>query len=484
MKILFRFAAFIVFAAATPFFLVSCGNRAKITEYDITAELDGNTLTGRETVTFYNSYDTSFKELKFNLFPNAFRSGAKVKPIAEQYKGIAYYNGENYGDMEILSVAENGVPVDFTVGGEDRNVLTVPLQTEVFPEEKATLTVEFKVELAEVIARTGITKKTVNLANFYPILCAVDKDGFYECLYYPVGDPYFSECANYTVTLTFDDNLAMATSGYPVKSETAGDKKKETYKIENARSFSAVASENFLVVSAKYRDTQVNYYYYDDDNPEEFLDYAVRSLDLFGRLFGEYPYKTYSVAKTGFIQGGMEFPALVYISDDLERKAFGEVIAHETAHQWWQTVVGNNETEYGFLDEGLAEYSVVLFYENYSDYGYTRKNLLAASEKTYKTFCSVSDKLFGKVNTVMTRSLKDFNSEYEYVNIAYVKPCIMYDTLRETIGDKKFFAGLKKYYSDYAFKIAAPDDLVGAFEKTGTDVNGFFDGFFYGKVIL
>ena len=484
MRFFTKIAAFIVFAAATPFFLVSCSPRAEITEYDITAELDGNTVTGRETVTFYNSYDTSFKELKFNLFPNAFRMGAKIKPIAEQYKGIAYYNGENYGGMEILSVTENGVPAEFTVGGEDRNVLTVPLLREVFPEEKTTLTIEFTVKLAEVIARTGITEKTVNLANFYPILCAADKNGFYECLYYPLGDPYFSECANYTVRLTFDEKLTVATSGYPVKSETVGGKKTEIYKIENARSFSAVASENFQVVSANCKNVRVNYYYYDDEDPEEFLDYAVKSLELFTELFGDYPYKTYSVAKTGFIQGGMEFPALVYISDDLERKAFGEVIAHETAHQWWQTVVGNNETEYGFLDEGLAEYSVVLFYENYSEYGYTRKNLLSASEKTYKTFCSVSDKLFGKVNTVMVRSLKDFKSEYEYVNIAYVKPCIMYDTLRETIGDKKFFAGLKKYYSDYSFKIAAPDDLVGTFEKIGADANGFFDGFFYGKVIL
>jgi hypothetical protein len=31
---------------------------------------------------------------------------------------------------------------------------------------------------------------------------------------------------------------------------------------------------------------------------------------------------------------------------------------------------------------------------------------------------------------------------------------------------------------------ATPQDLVGAFEKVGADSNGFFNGFFEGKVII
>ena len=175
---------------------------------------------------------------------------------------------------------------------------------------------------------------------------------------------------------------------------------------------------------------------------------------------------------------------IVMISDTLSGLAYGEVIVHETAHQFWQSAVGNNEIEHSFLDEGLAEYSVVLFYENYSEYGYTRQNLIKASEQTYKVFCSVSDKLYNKVNTVMLRNLGEFPTEYEYVNIAYIKPCIMYDNLRTTVGDTRFFDGLKRYYNAYKYKIARPDDLVGAFEKIGADTNGFFQSFFEGKVII
>jgi hypothetical protein len=93
---------------------------------------------------------------------------------------------------------------------------------------------------------------------------------------------------------------------------------------------------------------------------------------------------------------------------------------------------------------------VVLFYENHPEYNLKREDMIRSAETTYKVFCSVQDKLLGGVNTVMNRSLFEFKSEYEYVNMAYVKPCIMYDYLRVTIGEKAFFNGLKKYYKDYS----------------------------------
>jgi len=136
------------------------------------------------------------------------------------------------------------------------------------------------------------------------------------------------------------------------------------------------------------------------------------------------------------------------------------------------------------LDEGLAEYSVLLFYETHPEYGLTREDLVKNAESTYKLYCTVYEKLFGRADTRMLRNLGEYNGEYEYVNTAYVKPCIMYDCLRTTIGDDDFFGALKKYYRDYAYKNATPDDLVGAFVKTGADVEGFFKSFFDGKAIL
>ena len=33
---------------------------------------------------------------------------------------------------------------------------------------------------------------------------------------------------------------------------------------------------------------------------------------------------------------------------------------HETAHQWWPMVVSNNETWYGWMDEGFNQYMNIL----------------------------------------------------------------------------------------------------------------------------
>ncbi len=469
-------------------FLVSCADncakRENATSYEIQASLEDNVLTAEQTVCFFNCYDNAFSVLKFNIFGNAFRKNAIYSPISNQYATRAYYDGYDYGNMEITTVRQNDKDLQFEICGQDKNILAVSLENEVFPDESVTIYMEYKLTLAKVKARTGITLNTVNLGNFYPILCGVEDNAFYECVYYANGDPFYSEVADYKVTLTCDCNYVVASSGNLLDEKKIDDKRQYVYEADNLRSFALVLSKNFKELSQEIDGVLVKYYYYLDESPEKSLEYAIKSINYFSKTFGKYPYKTYSVVQTGFIQGGMEYSALVMISTDLDQSEYGEVIVHETAHQWWQTAVGNNEIKYGFLDEGLTEYSVVLFYENHAEYGVKRESMVKSAEQTFRVFCSVYDKVFGKIDTTMNRSLDKYISEYEYVNIAYIKPVIMYDTLRVSIGDERFFKGLKKYFEDYKFKNATPDDLVGEFEKIGAGTNGFFASFFDGTAII
>lgn len=452
--------------------------------YEINCSLSNNIVVGSEKVDFYNHTDNTVTQIKFNLYGNAFRNGAKYSPISAQYTNRAYPNGMSYGEVIINEVKVEGKTSNYEIGGEDKNILIIPLNKEIFPEERITIAIDFELSLADVIARTGYNADTINLANFYPILCGLDDSGFYECVYYADGDPYYSNCADYFVTFSCDEQYTVASSGKLTSAKNSQGKIERKYTLSNARSFCLVVSQKFETMTDNVDGIEINYYFYDDANPTASFEYIKKSMVYFNNTFGKYPYDTYSVVQTKFIQGGMEFPSLVMISDNLEEKAYGEVIVHETAHQWWQTAVGNNEIEYGFVDEGLAEYSVVLFYENHPEYNMTREQMILSSEQTYKVFCSVYDKILGSVNTAMLRSLKDFKGEYEYVNLAYIKPCIMYDYLRRTIGDEKFFRGLKKYYSLYCFKEVTPYEIVGVYEKLGADTNGFFESFYQGKVVI
>ena len=58
-------------------FSFGCNKSAAKTSYEIECELAGNVLTGREKITFLNETDNSFTELKFNVYGNAAREGAK-----------------------------------------------------------------------------------------------------------------------------------------------------------------------------------------------------------------------------------------------------------------------------------------------------------------------------------------------------------------------------------------------------------------------
>ena len=76
-----------------------------------------------------------------------------------------------------------------------------------------------------------------------------------------------------------------------------------------------------------------------------------------------------------------------------------------------------------------------------------------------------------------------YNNESEYVYIAYVKGMLIFDNLREIIGDNKFMKGLQTYYNDNVYKIATPDSLINSFEKaSGNPLRDFFTSWINGNV--
>lgn len=52
------------------------------------------------------------------------------------------------------------------------------------------------------------------------------------------------------------------------------------------------------------------------------------------------------------------------------------------------------------------------------------------------------------------------------------------------MGKKTVYKALKIYFADNKYKIAAPADLVAAFEKSGVDVSGYFASFLDGTAIV
>ncbi len=478
----FLLVAFVLFGACLG--LVSCKQTENVyTRYEVNAEYmpENATLTGAMKVTFENSTDSEISVLKFQLYPNAYRKDATQKPISPLDEQTAYYNGESYGEMVISSVSG---AKSWEVMGEDENILFVFLEKSVFPSEKVVVDIAFLVKLAFVNHRIGVTEKTVNLGNFFPILCGIKNGGFCEISYSAIGDPFYQDCADFSLSLTLPKDYVVAATGDLERERVLETKKEYVFSASKARDFALVLSKDFRILQTKAGGNDIYYYYYDDAHAQERLALAAEAFAYFENTFGEYPYLKYSLVQTGLCLGSEGYPALTMVSDRLEEQALARAVAKETAGQWWGVVVGSDQVENAWQDEGLAEYSAICFFENYEKYGIARERVVGDALKEYRAYYDVYGSVLGRTDTKMMRSLSAFVSEFEYRCLEIDKPIVMLDTLRKSVGDDVFFKGLKRYYKDNRFSIATAEHLIGAFEKSGLDVRGFFESFLQGKAVL
>lgn len=480
------------FLLSLPILFIGCNEKSQVyfTKYKLNLTfIDENyTLEGQENVEYYNNSDNMFEFLCFHLYPNAYREDAKNKIVSVSNMQKAYPNGESYGNIDILEVKSGQETLNYEITGQDKNILKIMLKNELYPDERVELSIKFIVKLANINHRLGYGENTINCANFYPIACVYNNGkGFNEDLYHSNGDPFCSECSNYEVNINYPSEYFLASSGQVEKSENIGNLRKNTIKCEKIREFSFILSKLFKISSEKVGNTIVNYFgYKEDENLIDCLKVSVKALKTFNKLFGEYPYEVLNIAKSNFAYGGMEYPNLVLISDDIQiQKDYEYVIIHEIAHQWWYGVVGNDQYNHAWMDEGLAEFSTLLFFKENPDYGENFIDLLDGCEKNYKFFEKIYKKTTGEVDGRMDRPLHEFKTEPEYSQCTYTKGVLLFNSIMSTVGERKFYKALQNYYSEFAYMIAYPEDMIASFSSsTGYDLEGFIKSWLNGRVII
>ena len=445
---------------------------------------EDHTLNVKQTLNYRNSTDTSLNNLKLHLYPNSFREGAKSSVVSTLNYSKCYYNGVSFGNITINKLEVENNEKEIVISGNDEDILDITFDSSIAPNSYTNIYIEYDIKIPNINHRFGYGDDTINLGNFYPIACVYENGEFCIDSYHYNGDPFYSEVANYNVTITTPSQFTLASTGNIISTTNNEDSNTHQIQAITVRDFAFVLSDKFTQVSDNINNTQVNYYYYNDQTPNDSLKAGLDSIKTFNNLFGKYPYQTLNIVQSDFVHGGMEYPNLVLISDMVEKKEdYINVIIHETAHQWWYGIVGNNEFQYGWLDEGLTEYSTLLFYEENPEYNVDTKQLIKNNTNSFATFVEVYKKVFDNVDTSMNRKLNEFNNESEYVYIAYVKGMLIFDSLREVVGKEKFILSLQTYFEDNKFKTTTPNDLINSFEKTTkVDLKNFFDSWINGKV--
>lgn len=443
---------------------------------------DDYKISAKQTIKYVNNTQNNLKEICLHLYPRAFREDAKIKPYTNLNKASCFPNGESYGDILISVVNINNNSANFEFLGEDEDILTINLEEELQPNKVATIYLEYEVTLANCTHRLGYYKNVINIANWYPIVSFYN-NGWINNPYYSTGDPFVSDCANYNINISYPKEYMCFSSGDTISSSEGNSQMKAMV----IRDFAIVLIKDAEIKEAFAGDTRVTYVGYSGDkNIDESLDIVVKATNYFSNKFMKYPYESLTVVKSAFLQGGMEYPNMVIISDSIDdTEEYKKVIVHEIAHQWWYGIVGNNQVTEAFLDESLAEYSTCLFYEDHPEYNQSYSELVKDATASYLLYVDVISSLNGKVNTSMASAVNNYNSEYEYTYMIYVKGVIMFDSLRDVVGKERLVKALSSYAKRYCYKVASRNDFVDSMKDfCHKDLDNFFDGWLDGKSIV
>jgi len=444
---------------------VQTEEKVGINQYVIDAVLDteNKVLTAEQKVTYVNNDNVELAELYFHIYTNAFKKKETAPFLFDDFSR-AYERGfqpgyTEFASIELSSGQSRKAPV-YSLQGEGETILKIKLPEPLQPESSVVLEFKYKVIIPPAGERFGYGEANINMGNWYPVAAVYDAEGWNLDKYYSVGDPFYSDISNYTVNIKAPKEYTIAASGSLTEEKLEGDYKSWKFNAGNMRDFAFIASNRFQVAEDKAGETLIKSYYYKDHEKKgkEALEYGKRAIEIFGSSFGKYPYAAFSVVETEF-PSGMEYPGLVYINTKYYDNSYDEdnllyTTVHETAHQWWYGVVGNDQIDEAWLDEGFATYSEGVFTEK--EYG-------AANGKLYYEYIEKSSKEdieAGVYDGVILKPLSRYANWNDYGSAVYTGGAMLLNEIRRQVGDKDFFKIMQTYYREYAFKNATTGDFL------------------------
>ena len=475
-------------AAVLTFLLFPCfcsckQGQASRSRYDITAEYDPahQTVTGVVKITFENPTQRALTGVALQVYPNAYRENALYPAVYPTEESLAYYDGKHYGEIAVTSVSG---AKSWQITGEDENVLSVTLTGELFPQETVVLDVGFTVTIPKLNHRFGVSQTAVCLNRFFPTLCGIQNDAFVQVTPTSIGEPFVFDCADYKLTLTLPKEYTPVASCEGLVSQTLESKTEYVFTGENIRNFGLVLYTDRKLLQTQVGDTTLVYAYMKDEHAENTLRLIKEVFTYCENKFGAYPYPAFTLFQSSQSGNAYGYTALCTVSERLAGEELVRAVARQIAKQWFGEIVGVDSSCNAWQSEGLAEYVALSFFEEHTGYGVEKEKQVVKYLQEYRSYYDIYGNVLDRTDTKMTKPLTEFVNEYEYRCISVNKAIVMLDALQKSIGERRLFAGLKRYCRSYAYTLTGVAELVGALEHHGADTQGFFDGFLQGKVIL
>lgn len=506
----------------------------RFVDYQISVALDPGSrqVKGTERVTWRNPSAEPVADLWFHLYLNAFKNTKSTfyRESGGQLRGDQAAE-DSWGWVDIASLKVAG-GADLTKAitfehpdddnADDQTVARVVLPEPVPPGGSITIEIAFTSKLPQVFARTGFKHDFYLVGQWFPKLGVYEpagmrgrETGAWNCHQFHASSEFYANYGTFKVDITVPSSYVLGATGVRTAQKPHADGTTTyTHEQEDVHDFAWTADPDFLVVketfsatkdvtSAEYRrvaqllgrtldevmlsDVEITALVQPGHAPQaqRHIDSAKAALKWYGLWYGRYPYRTLTVvdpAPGGGGAGGMEYPTFITAGTSFlfNRWPFDRVrglemvTIHEFGHNFWYGLVGNNEFEEAWLDEGINSYSTGKVIDTV--YGADRGmvELLGLRIGEADILRAANDP-GARYNRILARAW-DYTPSGAYGFYSYMKPELTLRTLEGYLGRQTMARVMRTYHERWRFRHPRSEDFFAvANEVSGQDLSWFFD---------
>jgi hypothetical protein len=476
--------------------------------YTIEVRLDheARTLTGRETIRWRNISTQTATELQFHLYWNAWRNEDSTWMRERRLAGNRTpVRPDAWSRVDVTALRLAGAdatgqkrfiaPDDGNAA--DQTVMSVPLAAPVGPNESIEVELEWTARIPRPFARTGYIDDYYFIVQWFPKIGVLEDSGWNTHQFHSATE-FYADYGVYDVRITVPQGWMLGASGREV-SRADNDDRTTTfrYRGEDIHDFAWTTSPQFLEARQMFLHPtlpsvamRLLYQPEHANQVQRHFDATAATLKYYGEWYGPYPYGYITIVDPAYQSGsgGMEYPTLFTAGTRwLAPRAVTQpegVTVHEAGHQFWYGIVGNNEFEHAWMDEGLNTFS-------------TARTLMEARFPSY-----LSSRFFGgfipwvfhdipvaretdgnRLSGYRTVAEADVQATptYQYwpgsaSPITYNKTALWLNTLEKHLGWPTLQKAMAAYFERWKFRHPRPEDFFQVLnEVSGQDLTWFIE---------
>ena len=516
---------------------------SQVVQYNIKVALDPAThkLAATERLTWTNPSTDPVGELWFHLYLNAFKNTKStfVRESGGQLRGDQMAR-DGWGWIDVTSMRTAG-GADLTKAiafaqpddgnKDDQTVIRVPLPEPVPAGGSIMLDIAYTAQLPQVFARTGYHNQFHLVGQWFPKVGVYETAGMrgraaggWNCHQFHANSEFYADYGSFHVEMTVPSTHVVGATGVRLASRVNADGTTTyTYEQADVHDFAWTADPKYVVGTAKFSGTR-------DVTPAEYervarmlgrpidemklsdvditvlmqpehmpqaqrhVQAAKDGLKWFGLWYGRYPYKTLTVVDPAFGAsgaGGMEYPTFITAGTSLifNHWPFDRIrdveagTVHEFGHQFWYAMVGNNEFEEAWLDEGINSYSTGKVMELAHGPSTSMLEFLGLKMGEVDTL-RLTNSAMAKFNRVVSPAW-GYTPSGAYSFYAYMKPALVLRTLENYIGEQTMARVMRTFQERWRFRHPCSDDFFAVVnDVTGKDFSWYFDQVMRGTDVL